>query len=166
MTHFSTNAAAYSMIRSVQHITFSFFSFRPFIKKRLKTWLRLINPEKHLKKQAPFFLPSFFFMMWLAAPKRNIIKTKTDCKQQHFLTRKQTLNPPIKPSPIRPAFILSGFFLFPSCFFWAQRQWCSLVNVRPVWCPRFYRPALTFCWAKNKRGRICHSITKWKEILS
>lgn len=35
-----------------------------------------------------------------------------------------------------------------------KRQPCSLVNVRPVWSPRFFGPALTFCWAKNKVHRV------------
>lgn len=35
--------------------------------------------------------------------------THTDCKQQHFLTRKQTQNPPIKPD-FNPASPYSGCF--------------------------------------------------------
>lgn len=85
--------------------------------------------------------------------------THTDCKQQHFLTRKQTQNPPIKPNfnPARPySERLFFFFFFRFSFFPLQlkRQECSLVNVRPVWSPRFFGPALTFCWAKNKVHRV------------
>lgn len=36
-------------------------------------------------------------------------KTHTDCKQQHFLTRKQTQNPPIKPN-FNPAAPYSACF--------------------------------------------------------
>lgn len=80
--------------------------------------------------------------------------THTDCKQQHFLTRKQTQNPPIKPN-FNPASPYSGcFFLSDSFFSKLKRQQCSLVNVRPVWSPRFFGPALTFCWAKNKVHRV------------
>lgn len=75
--------------------------------------------------------------------------THTDCKQQHFLTRKQTQNPPIKPS-FNPASPYSGCFFSDIFFSKLKRQQCSLVNVRPVWSPRFFGPALTFCWAKNK----------------
>lgn len=79
--------------------------------------------------------------------------THTDCKQQHFLTRKQTQNPPIKPN-FNPASPYSGCFFLTLFFPKLKRQQCSLVNVRPVWSPRFFGPALTFCWAKNKVHRV------------
>lgn len=41
--------------------------------------------------------------------------THTDCKQQHFLTRKQTQNPPIKPN-FNPASPYSGCLFSDSLF--------------------------------------------------
>lgn len=81
--------------------------------------------------------------------------THTDCKQQHFLTRKQTQNPPIKPS-FNPAGPYSACFPPDSFFFFL-----SLKGSSAVWWmsglsdpPRFFGPALTFCWAKNKVHRV------------
>lgn len=81
--------------------------------------------------------------------------THTDCKQQHFLTRKQTQNPPIKPN-FNPAGPYSACFFFPDSFFFL-----SLKGSSAVWWmsglsdpPRFFGPALTFCWAKNKVHRV------------
>lgn len=96
----------------------------------------------------------FLFLMWLADSGHYIVKTHTDCKQQHFLTRKHTQTRPIKPD-FNPASPYSGcVFVFDSFFSKLKRQQCSLVNVRPVWSPRFFGPAFTFCWAKNKVHRV------------
>ena len=81
--------------------------------------------------------------------------THTDCKQQHFLTRKQTQNPPIKPN-FNPAGPYSACFFFPDSFFFLSFKGSSAV----WWMsglsdpPRFFGPALTFCWAKNKVHRV------------
>lgn len=80
--------------------------------------------------------------------------THTDCKQQHFLTRKQSKNPPIK-SNFNPASPYSGCFLhilfFPLSLKGNSAVWWMSGLSDP---PRYFGPALTFCWAKNKVHRV------------
>lgn len=108
---------------------------------------------KSEKQQALFFFSLFEVIGRILALYCN---THTDCKQQHFLTRKQTQNPPIKPN-FNPASAYSGCFFSDSPFF----PPLSLKGNSAVWWmsglsdpPRFFGPALTFCWAKNKVHRV------------
>lgn len=82
--------------------------------------------SQHLKKwekQALFFLCLFDVIGRILALYCN---THTDCKQQHFLTRKQTQNPPIKPN-FNPAGPYSGRFFFTFFFFFLSLKGNSAV---------------------------------------
>lgn len=78
------------------------------------------DKSQHLKKLKKQALGVFFpFLFDVIGRFRALYcKTHTDCKQQHFLTRKQTQNPPIKPN-FNPASPYSGCVFFRFFFFLA-----------------------------------------------
>lgn len=96
----------------------------------------------------------FFFLMWLADSGHYIVKPTQIVNNSTFWHANRLKTHQLSPTSIQPALIL-GVFLFLILFFSKlKRQQCSLVNVRPVWSPRFFGPAFTFCWAKNKVHRV------------
>lgn len=91
--------------------------------------------------------------MWLAVSWHYIVTPTQTVNNSTFWHANRLKTHQLNPTSIQPALILGAFFQI-SFFSKLKRQQCRLVNVRPVWSPRFFGPALTFCWAKNKVHRV------------
>lgn len=110
--------------------------------------------------------------MWLAGSGRYIVTPTQTVNNSTFWHANRLKTHQLNPTSIQPALILGAYFQILFFLSKLKRQQCSLVNVRPVWSPRFFGPALTFCWAKNKVHRVqlfsmeCFAVlipTKWTQ---
>lgn len=118
MTHFTRNAAAYCMIWWTKRADGSLLSpsFLPLLRadqmKNMAMSRKGRKKKKNRKKTSIVFFFSLSLLDVIGRFQALDCKTHTDCKQQHFLTCKQSQNPPIKANfnPASPFFYCSFFF--------------------------------------------------------
>lgn len=117
-------------------------------RKRRRKSRRSKTEEKRKNKQC--------FLMWLAGCWHYIVTPTQTVNNSTFWHANRLKTHQLNPTSIQPALILPAFFSLILFFFFL-----SLKGSSAVWWmsglsdpPRFFGPALTFCWAKNKVHRV------------
>ena len=115
-----------------------------------KVSVRNEQKKKWKKKQA-------MFLMWLAGSWHYIVTPTQTVNNSTFWHANRLKTHQLNPTSIQPALILPAFFFLILFFFF----FLSFKGSSAVWWmsglsdpPRFFGPALTFCWAKNKVHRV------------